>query len=183
MPFRRVLPVVFLLASACAVGPSYETPVVPVPDQWQAAVEKELEAEEPEIARWWESLEDPVLTDLIRRAELANLDLRISVARVAESRARRGIVKGDLYPNLVLDGAYSYTKIADNSPLGQIISGGESNDPIDQWQYQGSTFWELDLWGRVRRSVESATAAFEASIEDYRDVQVSLYAEVASTPA
>ena len=178
----RAVPALFAtFLAGCMVGPDYEAPTVEVMDEWESAVDAELSQETPDIELWWERLGDTLLTDLIRRAELTNLDLRIAVARVAESRAARGIAKGDLYPNLVLEGAYSYTQIAENSPVGQVIIGaGGTLEPIDQWEYQASTFWEIDLWGRIRRGVESATAAFEADIEDYRDVQVSLYAEVAA---
>lgn len=164
----------------CKVGPDYQEPVVPVQDDWTAAVEAEMTEETPDIERWWEALDDPTLTDLIRRSELANLDLRRSVARVAEARALRGIAKGDLYPNLVLDGSYSYTQLSDNSPVGQIVIGaGGENEPVEQWSTSAGSAWEIDLFGRIRRNVEAADARLMAGIEDYRDVLVSLYAEVA----
>lgn len=177
----RLLPVPLVLAiGACKVGPNYVEPEVSLRDEWRAAVETEMSQGEPDIEKWWESLEDSVLTDLIRRAEVANLDLRIAVARVAEARALRGIAKGDLFPNLVLDGAYSYTELSENSPVGQIIIGaGGEVEPVEQWQASAGSFWEIDLFGRIRRRTEAATAQFEATIEDYRDVLVSLYAEVA----
>jgi NodT family efflux transporter outer membrane factor (OMF) lipoprotein len=180
--YRLRLPILCLALafSACKVGPDYVEPEVGLNDDWYAAVETEMDEAEPDIEKWWETLGDTTLTSLIKEAELANLDLRFAVARVAEVRALRGIAKGDLYPDLVLDGAYSYTKMSENSPLGQIIAGSESGvEPFSQWETQASSFWEIDLFGRIRRSVEAATAAFEASIEDYRDVLVSLYAEVA----
>ena len=120
----RAVPALFAtFLAGCMVGPDYEAPTVEVMDEWESAVDAELSQETPDIELWWERLGDTLLTDLIRRAELTNLDLRIAVARVAESRAARGIAKGDLYPNLVLEGAYSYTKIAENSPVGQVIIG------------------------------------------------------------
>ena len=182
---RRPPPVLLALSalvglSACKVGPDYEQPMVPVTDEWTAAVEAEMTAETPDIERWWEELGDPVLTDLIRRSELGNFDLGIAVARVAEARALRGIAKGDLYPNLVLEGSFSSTQFSDNSPLGQIIiGGGNENVPIENWNTRATSAWEIDLFGRVRRNVEAADARFVAGIEDYRDVLVSLYAEVA----
>jgi multidrug efflux system outer membrane protein len=177
----RFLPILLVLAlGACKVGPDYVEPEIPIQDEWRAAVETEMSQEEPDIERWWENLEDPALTDLIRRSEVANLDLRIAVARVAEARALRGIAKGDFFPNLVLDGAYSYTEISENSPVGQVIVGaGGTVEPTEQWQASAGSFWEIDLFGRIRRRTEAATAQFEATIEDYRDVLVSLYAEVA----
>ena len=169
-----------LALGACKVGPDYVEPELPVNDEWRAAVEAEMDREKPDIEKWWESLDDPTLTDLIKKAELANLNLRIAVARVSEARALRGIAKGDLYPDLVLDGAYSRVKLSENSAIGQVIVGaGGDLEPQDQWQTGASSFWEIDLFGRIRRRVEAATAQFEATIEDYRDVLVSLYAEVA----
>ncbi|MGD8698000.1 MAG: efflux transporter outer membrane subunit [Gemmatimonadales bacterium] len=178
--FRLLLVGLVLAIGACKVGPDYVEPEVPMKDEWRAAVEAEMSQQQPDIERWWESLDDRVLTELIRSAEVANLDLRIAVARVAEARALRGIAKGDLFPNLVLDGAYSYTELSENSPVGQIITGsGGEIEPVEQWQASAGSFWEVDLFGRIRRRTEAATAQFEATIEDYRDVLVSLYAEVA----
>jgi NodT family efflux transporter outer membrane factor (OMF) lipoprotein len=181
MPTYRFLSICLVLVlGACKVGPDYAEPEVSIKDEWRASVEAEMSQEEPDIEKWWESLEDPVLTELIRQAEIANLDLRIAVARVSEARALRGIAKGDLFPNLVLDGAYSYTRVSENSPTGQIIIGtGGEVEPVEQWQTSAGSFWEIDLFGRIRRRVEASTAQFEATIEDYRDVLVSLYAEVA----
>ncbi len=113
---RLVLASVALSLGACKVGPDYVQPELPIKDEWRASVEAEMSQEEPDITKWWESLDDPTLTDLIRGAEVGNLDLRISVARVAEARALRGIAKGDLFPDLVLEGAYSYTQFSENSP-------------------------------------------------------------------
>jgi NodT family efflux transporter outer membrane factor (OMF) lipoprotein len=174
--------VVSLVAvQGCKVGPDYVEPEVEATDEWFTAVEAEMSAQEPDIEKWWESLGDSTLTELIKGAELSNLDLRIAVSRVAETRALRGIAKGDLYPDLVLEGAYSYTKLSDNSVVGQIITGGTDGEvePFELWEASAGSFWEIDLFGRIRRGVEAATAQFEATIEDYRDVLVSLYAEVA----
>ena len=183
-PRRAMLPMFVIWLGGCTVGPDYEPPTVEVMDEWEAAVDDELSQETPDIELWWENLGDTLLTDLIKQAELTSLDLQIAVGRVVESRAARGIAKSALYPDLVLEGAYSYTRVSENSPAGQIIVGsGATVEPQSQYQYTGSTFWEIDLWGRIRRGVESATAAFEADIENYRDVQVTLYAEVAANYA
>jgi len=170
-----------LAVQGCKVGPDYVEPEVEATDEWFTAVEAEMSGGEPDIERWWESLGDSTLTDLIKSAEIANLDLRIAVSRVAEARALRGIAKGDLYPDLVLEGSYSHTKLSDNSVIGQIITGeGGEVEPFELWEIKAGSFWEIDLFGRIRRGVEAATAQFEATIENYRDVLVSLYAEVAT---
>ncbi len=172
---------VVFVQGCITVGPDYERPEVPAPDAWHTAVAQEMAQETPDLERWWETFGDPTLTDLIRRAEEANLDLRLAVGRVQEARALRGIARGDYYPNLVLSGAYSRTQLSENSPAGQLKKEtGEAVEPTDLWSASADSFWEIDVFGRVRRSVEAADASLQASIEDYRDVLVSLYAEVAA---
>jgi NodT family efflux transporter outer membrane factor (OMF) lipoprotein len=164
-----------------------------VPDEWRAAVVEELEDENAPLEMWWTELQDTVLTDLIQRAELANLNLQAAVARVAEARARRGIAKGGFYPDIFLGGAYSYQKVSEKGVEGVAGGGGDGDgdgegdgeaspvaDPFSSWVFGLDLTWELDLFGRVRRTVESATASLQASVEDYRDVLVTLYAETAT---
>jgi len=171
-----------LLLQACLLGPNYVEPEIQTADAWRSAVADEMNQESPAIVRWWESLGDTVLTDLIRRAELANFDLKSAVARVQEARAQRGIARGDYFPTITLDGAYSYFKLSENSPAGQqIVAGGATIEADDNWQASADFFWEIDVFGRIRRQNEAANAQFQASIEDYRDVLVTLYAEVAAS--
>jgi len=171
-----------VLVQGCLVGPNYEEPEIAMPDQWTATVAEEMSQPEPDISKWWETLGDTALTSLIRRAELSNLDLWTAVARVKESRAQRGIAKGDFFPQIGLDGSYTYFKLSENSVQGQaIINGGGTIEPDDQWSFSLGAFWEIDLFGRIRRQNEAAKAGFQASIEDFRDVLVSLYAEVAAS--
>jgi len=190
---QGLLPGIALLLAGCTVGPDYEAPDYSVPDEWRAAVVEELEDEDAPLQMWWTELQDTVLTDLIRRAELANLNLQAAVSRVAEARARRGIAKGGFYPDIFLGGAYSYQKLSEKGLEGVAGGGGDGDgdgegdgegtplaDPFSSWVFGLDLTWELDLFGRVRRTVESATASLQASVEDYRDVLVTLYAETAS---
>jgi NodT family efflux transporter outer membrane factor (OMF) lipoprotein len=181
---------VLLAFAACTVGPDYEPPEIEVPDYWRAAVEEEMAVDKTALETWWTALNDPVLTDLIRRAELSSLDLAAAVARIQEARALRGVAKGGYWPDIVLQGAFSRTKISENGVQGQAIGtdgdvdGGEGEEgdsgiaPVNDWIFGLDFAWEIDLFGRVRRTVEAATANLQASIEDYRDVLVTLYAEV-----
>lgn len=179
-----------LLASACTVGPDYTPPdLTPtIPDRWHTAVETELAADTTDLEMWWLSFNDPLLTDLIRRAEFGSLDLKAAVGRVAEARAIRGVAKGGYWPDIVLGGAYSYQKLSENGIQGAASAsppdGGEAGetsvlaDPFDAWIFGLDLSWEIDLFGRIRRTVEAADAQLGASLEDYRDVLVTLYAEV-----
>jgi len=181
------------LLAACTVGPDYEPPdftVETVPDQWRTTVETEMAADTTDLELWWVSFNDTLLTEFIRRSEFGNLDLQAAVGRVAEARAIRGVAKGGYWPDIVLGGAYSYQKLSENglqgAQIGQPGDGGEDggssllSDPFDSWTTGLSLSWEIDLFGRIRRTVEAADAQLEASVEDYRDVLVTLYAEVGS---
>lgn len=168
--------------SACTVGPDYVKPdtAVKLPDAWERSVTEEMNEDVPTLEKWWESLGDTMLTSLIQRAELNSLDLGMAVARVVESQALRGVARGDGMPNLDLDAAYSRTQVSENSASGQISDAlGVDSAPQDNFGGGLNVSWEIDLFGRIRRQVESATAEVEASVEDYRDVLVTLYAEIA----
>jgi multidrug efflux system outer membrane protein len=190
---RARLPVLLaalaLLVAGCAVGPNYEPPeltVETVPDQWRTTVETEMQADTTDLEMWWISFNDSLLTELIRRSEFGNLDLQAAVGRVAEARAIRGVAKGGFWPDIVLGGAYSYQKLSENGLQGAQVgepgddAGSLLSDPFDSWTTGLSLSWEIDLFGRIRRTVEAADAQLQASVEDYRDVLVTLYAEVGS---
>jgi len=185
------LAAIALTATACTVGPDYEPPdftVETVPDQWRTTVETEMAADTTDLEMWWTSFNDSLLTELIKRSEFGNLDLQAAVGRVAEARAIRGVAKGGYWPDIVLGGAYSYQKLSENglqgAQAGQPGDGGEVNpllaEPFDSWSAGLSLSWEIDLFGRIQRTVEAADAQLQASVEDYRDVLVTLYAEVGS---
>ena len=167
---------VILAAAACTVGPDYEVPATPVPDAWAAAAAEELSVVDSPLETWWEHFNDAQLTALIERAGLSNLDLQAAVARVEEARALRGVATGERVPQVFVDGSYQRTQPSENSLLPAPPGGFDEASLYDV----GLSFsWELDFFGRIRRSVEAATARLEASVEDYRDVLVLLYAEVA----
>ena len=159
-----------LAVSGCSVGPDYQVPDYPVPDAWESAAAADVEGESPAILDWWSAFGDPELDSLMVRARDANLDMRVAVGRVSEARALRAVAGGDYWPQAQAHGQFEWGE----SPL---LSGG----PTEIWQTGLGATWELDLFGRVRRGKEAADAQFHASIEDYRDVQVALYAEVATS--
>jgi NodT family efflux transporter outer membrane factor (OMF) lipoprotein len=122
-------------------------------------------------------IDDPKIGELIERATAGNLDLKAAVARIAQARAQLGIAAGEQLPTV--DGVGQ----VEDSRVSEEVS--ENTSPpqgrTDTFYTTGlDATWELDFWGRIRRNVESADAGFGASIEDYRDTLVVLYAEVAS---
>ncbi len=184
-PRRMALPALLagafslgVLLSACSVGPNYVKPETEVSDQWKAAVTAELSAEEPDLQQWWTAFDDTLLTSLIVQAGENNKNLKVAVERIREARAIRGVSKADFFPQVNANGAYTRRQLSENA-LGNLEAPVGGIPPTNVWDLGFDASWEIDLFGRVRRQVEAATAEVEASVEDYRDVMVSLYAEVA----
>lgn len=165
--------VCFLLAGCATVGPDYIPPEISEPEQWRAELKAGLTRgpmDSQMMASWWTTLNDPTLTSLIQRAATGNLDLKEARSRVREARARRGISEAERFPTLDVKGS------AVSSYSGEDTGSGERRE---LYAAGFDANWELDVFGGVRRSMEAAQADLETSQEDYRDVMVSLLAEVA----
>ncbi len=156
---------------------------------------------------WWSQFHDPELASLEDRVAAGNLDVRVATLRLAESRSQRGIVAADQYPSANGNASYTREQISNRGVVGLFGGAGTTTTgnttanglggrfgaiptqtqgsttpkirPFDLWQYGFDASWELDLWGRVRRSVESADASVDASAEARRDTLLSSLAEVA----
>src|SRR5690606_8121219 len=171
---RRASALAALLATGCSVGPDYETPQRELPQAWRGAEEPVFAAREAELDAWWTQLGDPVLDRLVARVLAEGLDVREALARVREARALRGGAAAELLPTL--DGTLSYTRRgeSDNTPLGGFVPDS------DLFAAGFDASWELDLWGRVRRSVEAADAELEATVADASGVALTVAAETAA---
>jgi NodT family efflux transporter outer membrane factor (OMF) lipoprotein len=161
------------LLSSCTVGPDYHAPEAHVPDSFAALPTDGVAAGGgAPVTQWWTTFGDPVLDSLVQRAVNANPDLRRAEARVREARARRGIAAADFYPTVNASGGASRSRFSED--VGDS-PGGTSN----LFQAGFDAIWEIDVFGGTRRSVEAAEADVGATIEDRRDVLVTLLAEVA----
>ena len=165
------------LNGCMTVGPDYEPPEVITPDAWHQELAEGLASGESNLQSWWSVFDDPVLTELIGETAANNHTLNLAMARVDESRAFLGLVSGEKVPDLDAFGTAQRTRVSE-ATFPTIPPGLSRTDNLFQGGVQA--FWELDFWGRVRRSVESASAGYEASVENYRDAQVILFAEVAN---
>lgn len=130
--------------------------------------------EEPiEISRWWREFNDPKLTELIARAQQQNLDVEAAIARIRQARAQVIIAAGALYPSLSIGASAQQSR----SPLGGLGTGG--NGRISEFYQVGfDASWEIDVFGGIRRQVESAKANLEASFESRDDVLVTMAGEI-----
>lgn len=163
-----------LLSGCITLGPDFEEPEVDWLADWQSDLYGQAAAGpgESDLRFWWRLFDDPVLNELIEAARRENLSLRIAGLRILESRAALGIAGSNLYPQVQQLGG-SVTQIHD-----QRTGGRDRN--LTSYSADFSLGWELDFWGRFQRGIESADAAFFASIAGQRDAQVLLSAQVAN---
>jgi NodT family efflux transporter outer membrane factor (OMF) lipoprotein len=197
----RIPAAALLLAlGACTAGPNFEAPEWMSPASWFAKKAEQIPAE-PSIPvaeaidpNWWTLFKDPMLTELERRVAGENLDVQVATVRIAESRAQLGVAGAAQFPTFNANGSYTRQKASDvgvfsNSPsaLGANGASGSTTGGVrgghlnafDVYQVGFDASWELDLWGKVRRSVESATASVVASNETRRATLLSSLAELA----
>lgn len=165
--------VMMILYGCFTVGPDYKAPDISVPGEWNKSLPGGLTAALPEaqaLAQWWKTFDDPELSDLMERAAVSNLDLKKAQARVREARARQGIAQAEFFPTLNAAGSATRTRGSEQTSRGEIQ---------DLYRIGFDASWELDVFGRVRRSVEAAQGDLQASEADYQNVLVTLLAEVA----
>lgn len=164
-----------LLAAGCAVvGPDYKPPKTEVPRTWQGIEDPALMPKKSDIQRWWEVFHDPLLSRLIAEAARENLDVRVAWARVKEARAQVGVAAGAELPSLDAAGSSTWQRGSEHD-----ITPGGVTDSSHRIGVDAS--WEIDLFGRIRRSIEAAEADYQATEEDRLDTLVTLYGEVALT--
>ena len=183
--FSVAMLALLLLAAGCAVGPNYEKPDLAAPAGWKEAQQTGVDVRVAELARWWSAFNDPLLDSLVERAFRSNLDLRLAEARIREARATRTVTATGAWPTVDVSGSYTRNRASENaigSPTqGAVVapSGGRENLDQDLYRSGFDANWEIDVFGGVRRSVEAADATIEATVEDRRDVLVTLLGEVA----
>ena len=171
-----------LVLSGCLVGPDYRRPCVELPPSWRP-IEGSMPCEPAALAGWWHAFNDPVLNSLMDEALGSNLALREAALRIAEARYQRCITRGDLFPQFDAEGSYTFQKTPTTGGLtGQIIGGGGFNfdSTTDQYAMGLNGAWEVDIFGRLRRNLQAATADVNATGWAYRDTMVLLLAEVAT---
>jgi len=167
---------IVVLGGCVTLGPDYEEPDVAWLTDWQTELYGQVAGPEQQAAAdlrfWWQVFNDPVLHQLVEEARRENLGLRLAGLKILESRAVAGIA-----------GSARYPQVQQISGSAASVTSGESGaGDTDSFGDYGVSFgigWEMDFWGKFRRSIESADAAFFASIANQQDIQVLLSAQVA----
>lgn len=157
------------------VGNDYTAPKLILPDTWNQSLSKDLHSHSSSLNGWWHQFNDPRLSQLIELSTQANPDAKIAVERVIEAQEGRRIARSGLGPSAAANAEVLRSSPSRNTdPMSAV--GGQT---FDHWDVGGTTSWEIDFFGGVRRTIESSDATAEAIEEAYRDTLVTLYAEVA----
>jgi NodT family efflux transporter outer membrane factor (OMF) lipoprotein len=165
----------------CMVGPDYKPPAMKLPAHWdgndQQIKQAANQADKTDLATWWQAFNDPLLNAVIAEALSSNLDEKIALARIREERSYLVISRAGLFPSIDASGSYTRQRYSANTPFGFFPQLLPRDENIYEAGFDAS--WELDVFGGIRRGVEASKAELAASIEDSRDVRVSLLAEAA----
>jgi NodT family efflux transporter outer membrane factor (OMF) lipoprotein len=166
-----------LVATGCAVGPDYARPKVDLPaafkegEGWQSAVPRDQESR----GEWWKDFGQPELDAFEHQAANANLTLAAAEAQYRQARALDRAARAAYLPGVTAAASGTRSK----SPIGTVGSPNVGNAPVTVDTLQLDATWEADLWGRVRRSVESSTATAQASYADMEAAKLLAQATVA----
>jgi multidrug efflux system outer membrane protein len=169
------------LVSSCAVGPNYIRPTLPVPANFRAPEPLPApQAESLADLKWFEIFNDEELQYLTRTALKQNYDLRDAVARVEEARANLGITRSSQFPQVSASGDIQFTRLSrDGSfPLPEGFMQSQNRN----WGQASLNLlsFEVDLWGRLRRSTEAARANLLNAEENRKAVVTTLVSDVAT---
>ena len=177
--FEIVLLVPALLAfGGCMVGPDFQRPQTAVSSSWLETRDPRLSTGSATYRDWWTVFNDPALDRLVEQAYRENLPLRTAGVRVLQARAQLGIAIGDFFPQTQQGiGSVQYVRTSDRGAIAAGFGG------IDYWQSQVGlqASWELDFWGKFRRTIQSADASLLSSLADYDNTLVTLTADVANS--
>jgi NodT family efflux transporter outer membrane factor (OMF) lipoprotein len=162
-----------VLLGSCMMGPNYTEPTSELELAWNAHDASLQKGDQSKVnVAWWRQFNDATLNELVESAYSQNLSLRTAALRILESRALLGIAYGNQFPQ-------------SQALSGDLFRSGRGGSGPDRYLNSASfgfdAAWELDFWGKFRRSVQSSDANLMADLADYDDILVSLTAEVAAT--
>ena len=165
-----------LLLNGCSVGPNYHQPKTQTDAAFVNGAQTNVAAADISIT-WWRGFNDAELNSLVDRALATNQDLRIATARVREERALRSGAIADFGP--VPEGTAAWTKSLQSSSALKGFTLPLKDRENELYDVGFDATWEIDIFGRVRRSMEAANADLASAVASRRDVMVTLISEVA----
>ena len=169
MKIRTLLMLGTLIVAGCAMGPDYERPETALPEAFEQTADSSSSIAN---LNWWELFGDEHLNSLVNIALEQNKDMAIAVSRIEEARAALGFVRSDQYPQF---------DVSAGASRGNSIPGTSVSTPINNnFVLAGNLSFELDLWGKLRRSTEAAQAELLATVDASNSIKITLIADVAS---
>jgi NodT family efflux transporter outer membrane factor (OMF) lipoprotein len=176
---RLILSCGLVLLSGCMVGPKYVPPTVPppplafkeTPSNWKQATPQDHLPK----GKWWEIYSDPQLNSLEEKIAVSNQNLKAVYHQYMSARDMVRQARSQLFPTLSVGASGSRTQLSKNRPNFTAGSQSQYSDTV----LQGDLSYEVDLWGQVRRTIESAQENAQASAGDLENVGLSLHAELA----
>ena len=169
------------MAAGCAIGPDYHKPDAPMAPAWQpASAWHEAAPNDAQLkGDWWRLFQDDALNPLVERAFTGNQDLRVAASRLEQARAQVSVARADLYPWVGLAAAAARAKVSANRPLAQYSQSNQSTVQ-NNFELGPTVNYEADLFGRVRRGVESARASAQQAEADFENIRLILTAQLVS---
>ena len=179
-----------LSVAGCLQGQPYTRPPVNTPADWtdmSSGAIAGTSSDPGPSADWWQAFHNEELSQFIERALAQNHDVRRAVSRVMEGRASITTASAGLYPQLNIQGNYTNISVSKNTLAGLGLATGQQPGPqvfakpgssFDLWNGAADLRWELDLWGRIRRGMEAASADAQAIEQDARAIALTLIGDV-----
>jgi NodT family efflux transporter outer membrane factor (OMF) lipoprotein len=178
---KRVFVSLAFSLAACSVGPDYHRPAAPVPaafkelDGWKSATPRA----KIEKGAWWSVFDDPVLDGLERQVTVTNQNVKQAEAAYQQAVALVREAQAGLFPTLAASAAVTRQTVA-NLGVFAGLGGSETGRAITQYSLQGNASWDVDVWGRIRRQVESQQAAAQVSAADLANATLSAQSMLAT---
>ena len=163
--------------SGCAVGPKYHIPAVQAPPAYKELGDwKPAQPDDQNLGgEWWTIFQDPQLNDLEQQVNVSNQNLKAAAAQYQQARAVLRYYRADYYPTVTVDPTATRTRVSSNAPTNTVLRGTTYNDFVLPFEVS----YQADVWGRVRKTVESYREQAQASAADLATVNLSMHADLA----
>lgn len=191
---RIPLFLILMAISGCKVGPNYHPPVTPMPAEYTENLEDEtFSISDEELFQWWTIFNDPFLNNLLEETLWGSFDYRIALEQVVQARAQYWIQFAQILPELDFD--FQASRFRTSRSFASAIPAAAtaakpaaaptakaSLSPISNFFQTGfDAIWEIDLFGKLRRSADAAYDTWEATAEEAQAIKIVVLSEVAST--
>ena len=172
-----LLLIVLVQLTGCTVGPKYQRPAAEVPPVYKEVGDwKPAQPNDQNMSgNWWEIFQDPQLNGLEAQVNVSNQNLKAAEAQYTQARALVRYERANYFPTVTVDPSATRNRISNHRPASVVANGITYND----YQLPFELSYQLDVWGRVRRTVESYREQAQASAADLAAVNLSMHAQLA----